>query len=134
MLAKNMIALGAVLAALAVVLGAFGAHAIDFVSEKAKGTYELGVTYQYYHSFAILLTGILQYILKDTQKLLSYATLSFFVGILLFSGSLYLIANREALGIEDYSFIYGPMTPIGGLFFILAWVLLLIQALKLPRN
>lgn len=134
MSAKNTIILAAALGALAVILGAFGAHSLKAVIDsKALATYQLGVSYQYYHVLAMLATGILGLYLKGGRSLLRYAALCFFIGILLFSGSLYLIACRTILGIEAYSYIYGPLTPIGGLFFIGGWILLLLQALKIKQ-
>lgn len=134
MSAKNAIILAAALGALAVILGAFGAHSLKAVIDsKALATYQLGVSYQFYHVFAMLGTGLLALFLKDQSKLLRWSTSCFFIGILLFSGSLYLIACRTVLGIEAYSFIYGPLTPIGGLFFIMGWLLLLLRAWKLEE-
>lgn len=128
---KNTLLIAAILGALAVILGAFGAHSLSAVLSADKlQTYQLGVSYQYYHVLAMLVVGVLQRIEKKSAKFLAWAGLCFFIGILLFSGSLYLLAVRDLLEIDDYKSIYGPLTPIGGLFFIAGWLLLAIAAAK----
>lgn len=115
--------MAALLAAAAVMLGAFGAHGL-----KAKLTpdqlqvFETGVKYQFYHALGLFLLGLLlpQH---SSNPLLVYAGYAFMVGILLFSGSLYLLANKTLLGIEGWRWL-GPVTPLGGLSFIVGWLLL----------
>jgi len=125
---KKFIRIGSLMALLGVVLGAFGAHALKNSIEIAQlGTFETGVRYQFYHSLGIFLVAIL---LKDQpNKLLSLAGWLFLAGILFFSGSLYLLACREVLHIEHWKFL-GPMTPIGGFFFITGWALIFFSTLK----
>lgn len=112
---------------LAVVLGAFGAHALkEKMSANMLQVFETGVRYQFYHSFALLVVGVLyQYY---AVKNLEMASLFFIIGIALFSGSLYAISllsiNGGSIGKA------GIITPIGGLFFILGWVQLLWGILK----
>jgi uncharacterized membrane protein YgdD (TMEM256/DUF423 family) len=131
---RNTLILASLLGALAVILGAFGAHSLKaIIDSKALDTYQLGVTYQYYHVLAMLAVGILAKVDGKQQPLQKWSALCFALGILLFSGSLYLIACRVPLGIEAYSFIYGPLTPIGGLFFIAGWILLLLSVFRLGR-
>lgn len=119
---KNFIVIAALLAAVAVVLGAFGAHGL-----KAKLTpdqlqvFETGVKYQFYHAMGLFLLGLL--LQQYNNTLLVYAGFAFMVGILLFSGSLYLLANKTLLGIEGWRWL-GPVTPLGGLSFIVGWLLL----------
>lgn len=128
---KNTLLVAAILGALAVILGAFGAHSLSAIlPAKNMETYQLGVTYQYYHVLAMLGVGIWQKIASKPVPMLRWASLSFFVGILLFSGSLYLLALRDVLEIDDFKAFYGPLTPIGGLFFIAGWVLMAIAAAK----
>jgi len=116
---KKLIIIGAFTALLAVVIGAFGAHGLKALLAPAQlNTFEIGVRYQFYHSFAILLTGILYF--HFTNKKLITAGWFFLVGILLFSGSLYLLSCREILGIASWTFL-GPLTPIGGVLFIIGW-------------
>ncbi len=110
---------GALAALLAVVIGAFGAHGLKAVLDPAQlNTFEIGVRYQFYHSIAMLVAGILYFHIPE--KSIITGGWFFLVGILLFSGSLYLLACREVLGISSWTFL-GPLTPIGGVFFILGW-------------
>ncbi|OWY19440.1 DUF423 domain-containing protein [Sphingobacteriales bacterium UPWRP_1] len=120
---KNFIVIAALLAAAAVMLGAFGAHGL-----KAKLTpdqlqvFETGVKYQFYHALGLFLLGLLMF-QHHSNPLLVYAGYAFMAGILLFSGSLYLLANKTLLGIEGWRWL-GPVTPLGGLSFIAGWLLL----------
>ena len=128
---KNILFVAAILGAVAVILGAFGAHSLAaLISSDRLQTYQLGVTYQYYHVLAMLAVGLIQRFNTKSLPLLAWAGTSFFIGILLFSGSLYLLALRDLLEIDDYKAFYGPLTPIGGLFFIVGWVLLAISVAK----
>jgi uncharacterized membrane protein YgdD (TMEM256/DUF423 family) len=114
---------GAVCAGLAVGLGAFGAHALKPVllqSGRAE-TYELAVRYQFYHSIALCITGLL--LLHYRHKLLRGAAWCFLTGIMLFSGSLYLLSLS---GIT----ILGAVTPFGGVLLLTGWISLVISFLK----
>lgn len=124
-----MIFWGIILAALAVVFGAFGAHIIqpylavlDIDPKKTPPiqVFKTGVEYQFYHALAIIITGIL-YKQKPT-RMVSNAALIFMIGILLFSGSLYVITLGYVMQ-RDLSFV-GAITPLGGVAFIVAWGLL----------
>jgi uncharacterized membrane protein YgdD (TMEM256/DUF423 family) len=112
---------GSLLAALAVILGAFGAHALKaLVTPEKLMVFETGVRYHFYHSLALLATGIIYS--HFPAKQLRLATGLFITGIALFSGSLYAMVF---VGISGGSL--GPLgiiTPIGGLFFIAAWIML----------
>ena len=120
--AKLFLSLGAISGALGVILGAFGAHGLhDKLSEKMMKTWQTAVEYQFYHTFALLVIGLLAH--KFPSGLLSASGWSFTVGILLFSGSLY------ALSLSGISKL-GAITPIGGLFFIAGWILLSAAVLK----
>lgn len=114
---------------LAVALGAFGAHGLEKLTtdEKILHGFQTGVQYQLYHSLALLGLGILADKIKNSW--INRAGYSFIAGILLFSGSLYLLTF---LKIENSSSIklIGPITPVGGLFFIAGWVFLLLAVLK----
>jgi uncharacterized membrane protein YgdD (TMEM256/DUF423 family) len=128
-MAKIYLVLGSVLAGLAVILGAFGAHGLkQLVPPETVTSYQTGVQYQMYHAFAILLVGILAERTANAA-FLNYAGMSFITGIVLFSGSLYLMASLKAVNKVGISGI-GIITPIGGLFFILGWILLLIAVAK----
>ncbi len=125
---RNLLIIGCFLAALAVILGAFGAHGLKArISPEHLQIFETGVKYQFYHTFAIIMTALL--LEKFNHAFTTYAAFCFIVGILLFSGSLYLLATRTLFGIENVSLI-GSMTPIGGLFFIIGWVFLAVSVMK----
>ncbi len=120
---RFFIVFGGLLAGLAVVIGAFGAHALKAsLTERGAAIWETGVQYQMFHSVALIMVGILLMFLSS-QKLLRIAGVAFLIGTILFSGSLYLIA---LLKITNLGFI----TPIGGLFFIIGWLLLIFAAIK----
>ena len=118
----------ALLGALGVVLGAFGAHGLkDLVLPETVEAFKTGVQYQMYHVFALLFIGIVWS--KFSSKSLQWAANCFLVGILLFSGSLYVITILKATDAEGLGKL-GIVTPIGGLFFIVGWLLLFVSLLK----
>ncbi|NLR81317.1 uncharacterized membrane protein YgdD (TMEM256/DUF423 family) [Chitinophaga polysaccharea] len=126
---KSFLVWAAVLGALAVILGAFGAHKLkELVPPETVSTFQTGVTYQFYHVFALLATGILFAQLPGGQ--LEWAGRCFIIGILLFSGSLYLLTVLKMTGNVGLKGI-GILTPIGGVFFIAGWICLLSGILKL---
>lgn len=126
---KSFLVWAAVLGALAVILGAFGAHKLkELVPLETVSTFQTGVTYQFYHVFALLATGILFAQLPGSQ--LEWAGRCFIIGILLFSGSLYLLTVLKMTGNVGLRGI-GILTPIGGVFFIAGWICLLSGILKL---
>lgn len=136
MLSKYYISIAAFLGALTVALGAFGAHALKAVlSPAALITYETAVRYQMYHVVALLITGILmnKAASPKQQKLLRKAGLFFIDGIVLFSGSLYFIVAKPFLGIEGLPWV-GVITPMGGLLWMVAWVLLALSQLPSVEN
>ena len=125
---KGFLSAAALIGAIAVILGAFGAHALKAVlDEQALNTYETAVRYQFYHVFALALTGILY----GTQpgKMLKLAGNFFITGIVLFSGSLYLLTYAHAAGIAGLRFL-GPVTPLGGVFLIAGWLMLFLGIRK----
>jgi len=124
---KTALSAGALFAGLAVVLGAFGAHALKTVLPADQlPVYDTAVRYQFYHSIALLVTGITY--TSFPVKSLKLAATFFIIGILLFSGSLYLLT---ALSINNISIKpIGILTPIGGLFFIAGWVLFLLGIVR----
>lgn len=119
---KKFLKTAGVLGALSVILGAFGAHALkQLISDKNLQTYETGVRYQFYHVIALFITGILY---KDfTNNYLQWAGRLFCLGILLFSGSLYLLSLIELTDMTGLKWV-GAITPLGGVCFIIAWLLL----------
>lgn len=108
---------------LAVALGAFGAHALKnkLQSEGTLDTYQTAVQYQFYHTLALLAIAFLM--TKYQSQWLNYAGYSMTFGILIFSGSLYILCFTGMKWL-------GAITPIGGLLFIAGWVCLLMTALK----
>jgi uncharacterized membrane protein YgdD (TMEM256/DUF423 family) len=120
---KKFIAIGACIGAVSVILGAFGAHALKAVlSPEHLITFETGVRYQFYHAFALLATGILYK--EFPNKFLQWAGNFFITGIILFSGSLYLLTTMPEMKWA------GPVTPLGGLCFITGWILLAAGCMK----
>ncbi|MCF8253706.1 MAG: DUF423 domain-containing protein [Bacteroidia bacterium] len=114
--------LGFLICAFAVILGAFGAHLLkEKIGENELKTFETGVKYQFYHALAILVLSINYR--KFDSKYLQIALSLFFLGIILFSGSLYLLSTINLWGSESFKFI-GAITPIGGLSFISGWLIL----------
>lgn len=112
---------GTAMAGLAVVFGAFGAHALKGKLEPEDvAVFQTGVQYQMYHALALILTGILWK--SKPSKSLGNAAVSFILGIFMFSGSLYLI-TLSRLTNADLRWI-GPITPIGGIAFIVGWGLM----------
>ncbi len=121
---NTFLSLGSLFGLLAVIIGAFGAHGLENnLTEHALARYHTGVEYQFYHVMALLVLGVIVSQLSTTPSLIQYSGIAFTVGILLFSGSLYLYALT---GITKF----GMITPIGGLAFIVGWVCLLIYAIK----
>lgn len=109
--------------AIAVGLGAFGAHLLaDTLSEYALSIYQTGVLYHFIHVLAALIALLLS--LKFRNRLCFIAVQLFLLGIILFSGSLYLLALREVFSLGSLAGILGPITPLGGITFIIAWLLL----------
>ena len=114
----------AILGAISVAAGAFGAHALKQVlNEKYLATFETAVRYQFYHLFALIAVGILFRDFPNSYLLWSGRLFCF--GILIFSGSLYLMTMLEAVGQHGFKWL-GAITPIGGLCLIAGWVLLAI--------
>jgi uncharacterized membrane protein YgdD (TMEM256/DUF423 family) len=112
-----------ILSALAVSLGAFGAHGLKDIltANNRTDTFELAVRYQFYHAFALLFTGLF---MRDLRSpVIRYASVCFTLGILFFSGSLYVLCLTGAK-------IWGAVTPFGGLLFILGWILLFVAIVK----
>nr|WP_121273360.1 DUF423 domain-containing protein [Pedobacter schmidteae] len=113
--------------AIAVMFGAFGAHSLKNVVDAAAVTiWAKGVEYQFYHTFALLFLGLFA---VEHDKLVKWCYTFFTLGILLFSGSLYLLATRDVFNIDFAKYI-GPVTPIGGLCFIMGWIFLFLAASK----
>ena len=121
----NWISLGAGLGGTSVLLGAFGAHSLkDRLTEQKLATFQTATDYLGYHALALILVGILILILGESgAKALKKVGIFFTVGIVLFSGSLYALAF-------DGPRFFGPVTPIGGLFFMIGWFTLAVVVAK----
>lgn len=125
---KLFLVIGTLLSGLSVALGAFGAHGLKkIVAPETVTVYQTGVQYQMYHALALLIVGILSE--RIFNSYVHYAGFFFLGGIVLFSGSLYLIVSLYAMN-KTVPTAVGILTPIGGLLFILGWVLLLIGIVK----
>ncbi len=126
---KSLVAAAALLGGTGVALGAFGAHGLQNVTsdEKIIHGFQTGVQYQVYHALALLALAVI--IEKMPGKPVIWSARCFITGILLFSGSLYLLTFLKIQGSSAVSFV-GPATPIGGVFFIAGWVLLFVAALR----
>jgi uncharacterized membrane protein YgdD (TMEM256/DUF423 family) len=114
---------GAIFGLLAVVLGAFGAHGLKPLLDADKmHVYETGITFQFYHSLALLVLGILYK--SFPNKMMRAATGFFISGVVLFSGSLYVMAFLSIAGTSIGA--AGFITPIGGVMLILGWLMMFI--------
>lgn len=121
-MSKPILMTASVLLALAVAIGAFGAHGLKaHLSTEMLQTYKTGVEYHFYHALGLLLIGILS--ISFPSSLLNWSAILLAIGIILFSGSLYVLAIT---GIKWL----GAITPFGGLSFIAGWVLLFVAVLK----
>ncbi len=122
---RKIVATGAFLGILAIILGAFGAHALKKVLNLDQlSTFETGVKYQMYHALFLLFIGFAS-ISQKAKKAIFYLVV---FGVLFFSGSIYFLATISITHI-DFKII-GILTPIGGLLFILAWGVLFMNILK----
>lgn len=120
---KLFLTIGSVAMALAVILGAFGAHGLKKVlSEEMLAIFETGVTYHFYHAIGLLVIGIVARYLPDSA-LLSWSGWLMLAGIIVFSGSLYLLSISGTRWL-------GAVTPFGGLCFIASWILFAVTVWK----
>lgn len=124
---KQIVLTASILGLVAVILGAFGAHGLeDKISEKHQESWETAVEYQFYHAFALLFLATFS---RARNSLIKVSFFSFTLGILLFSGSLYLLSTHSITGFISPG-ILGPVTPVGGLFFITGWITLFFATLR----
>ena len=121
---KTYIIIGALLSAIGVIIGAFGSHSLKTkLNPEELVIYDIATRYLMYHSIGIISLGILAYNVPD--GVVEIPIIIMLIGIILFSGSLYLIS------IKGYTKL-GIITPLGGTAFIISWVLLAINIFKLP--
>lgn len=117
---------GAAYGMLSVILGAFGAHALKkILSVERLESFETGVRYQMYAAFFLLIAG---YILKFDTSSQKWISILMIAGTILFSFSIYMLSMQDYWGI-NLKFL-GPITPLGGLFMILAWLMLIFYFVK----
>ncbi|MHA7128366.1 DUF423 domain-containing protein [Algoriphagus namhaensis] len=121
---RQIIQIAAIFGALSVAIGAFGAHSLQAVLEESgrTETYQTAVSYQFYHSIALLVIGVL-FTQKPHWKQLSWSAIFMIIGIVVFSGSLYTLSLT---GITRF----GAVAPFGGLSLILGWLTLIFAAKK----
>ncbi|EEI92710.1 hypothetical protein HMPREF0765_1665 [Sphingobacterium spiritivorum ATCC 33300] len=124
---KQIILTASFFGLLAVALGAFGAHGLEGkISEDHIGTWKTANQYHFYHTFALLFLSTFS---RAKNTSIRVAFFAFTIGILLFSGSLYILSVREITGFGNPR-ILGPITPLGGLSYMIGWVGLFVAALK----
>lgn len=115
---------------IAIVLGAFGAHALKKVlTDSQLNSFEVGVRYQMYHALFLLLIANLNFLAIKEKTIIMYLVI---VGVLLFSGSIFLLSTSVITKIKTS--ILGPLTPIGGLFLIASWIYLFYIAVVKNTN
>lgn len=123
---KKILSTGIILGMIAIILGAFGAHALKKVlTIDQLATFETGVRYQMYHALFLLFIGLMNSISLKTKNTIYFLVL---FGVLLFSGSIYLLATNNLTSFDFKTL--GFLTPIGGLLLIAAWGTLLISVLN----
>lgn len=117
---------GAAFGMLSVILGAFGAHALKkILSVERLESFETGVRYQMYAAFFLLIAG---YILKFDTSSQKWISILMIAGTMLFSFSIYGLSLQDYFGL-NLKFL-GPITPLGGLFMILSWMMLIFYFVK----
>jgi uncharacterized membrane protein YgdD (TMEM256/DUF423 family) len=128
MYSRWVLGAGAGFALLAVVLGAFAAHGLKAVLDGQQlALFETASRYQMYHALALLVVGVMLTNPQFSRSLLKLAAIAFILGIILFSGSLYLLALVGASWL-------GAITPLGGIAFLSGWLMTMIAALKPVRQ
>ncbi len=124
---KKILIISSLLGALTVIIGAFGAHGLKQLADaESIASFETGVRYQMYHVIVLLVVGFIPYMTENGKK---WVFRFFLMGIVLFSGSIYLLALRDVLPVP--SKVLGPITPLGGLAFIAGWLRLAYDFRKL---
>jgi len=126
---RKIISVAALMGLTAIILGAFGAHALKKqLSVEELGAFETGVKYQMYHSLFLLFLGVTSLLIEKSKKVILQLVI---FGVLFFSGSIYLLTTKAITGI-DFKFI-GIVTPIGGALLIGAWSVLFWNIWKVKR-
>ena len=127
---KLILVTASILGLFAIILGAFASHGLkELISVELLQTFETGVRYQMYHAIVLLFIGTTSVFSTKTKQKLFYLIV---IGILFFSGSIYGLATNELSGFDFKSIAF--ITPIGGLFLIMSWAIMVIQFLKLKSD
>ncbi len=127
---RKFLIAGAFFGLLAVILGAFAAHGLkNLISEQSINSFETGVRFQMYHAFLFLILGVIKI---NSEKALKWIFYLLMLGVILFSGSIYLLA-MNALTSFDFTAI-ALLTPLGGTLLIVVWGILLLNFIKLKNK
>lgn len=127
---KKLLVTGVILGVIGIILGAFAAHGLKaLISDQSLRSFETGVRYQMYHAFLFLILGSSNIIREKPKKTVYILVVA---GVLLFSGSIYGLSTN-ALTSVNFSKI-ALTTPLGGLLLIAAWLIMLINFLKLKSD
>jgi len=122
---RKIVITACIFGVIAVITGAFGAHGLKAALNATElEQWRTAVSYQFYHTFALLFLSLIP--LSNRFQNIAYWCFTF--GIILFSGSIYLLATRTITNF--YWPVLGPLTPIGGFFFIIGWLSMLVAAIK----
>ncbi len=127
---KKLLITGAVFGVLGIILGAFASHGLKaLISAEALKSFETGVRYQMYHAFLLLLLGSITSIKEKSKKTVYFLVV---IGVFFFSGSIYGLSTNELTAFNFKSIAL--ITPLGGFLLIIAWILLLINFLKIKGD
>lgn len=130
-MSRNILIKAGILGMIAVLGGAFGAHALkEVLSPEHLASFNTGVRYQMIH--AVVLIGLFLLGTKFEMKQFRIAAQLIFWGVILFSGSIYLLTLKNIIGVEALKFA-GPITPIGGLLIITGWFFIVLGAMKVKK-
>lgn len=128
---KNTLIKAGVLGMIAVVGGAFGAHALkEVLTPEHLESFKTGLRYQMIHAIVLLFLFLVGF--KVKSKKFKIAAQLIFWGVILFSGSIYILTLKNIIGVEALKFA-GPITPIGGLLIITGWLFLVFGAMKIEK-
>lgn len=127
---KTILKTASIFGLTAVILGAFGAHALKAqLTPDQLASFQTGVRYQFIHTLALIAVGVL--LLISSNKMLRNAAWAFTIGIILFSGSIYLLTAGKMMG-WSVSWL-GPITPLGGVSLIVGWVMFFFGVGKMEK-
>jgi len=125
---REFLLVGVVFMATGIMFGAFGAHSLELsLDEKSLEAFKTGVHYQLIHGVALLVLAV---IARHDERIDKLSGRLVWVGTVLFSGSLYLLATKNLLQIEAFTKVLGPITPIGGSLMILGWLIFLYRVIR----